>query len=310
MARRNPRQPHDAPASPHARPCLARPRPPLPRRDRVARQAARLRVPQQRDLRRLLLDLGLRTHGRGAQAQRQGAVVARHGARAPRHRRARRRDPDVAQGVGGQRPPRELHRPARRLPGVQAALPRGSTPRRRPLPQLWRCWLDDRGAPVQPHVPDPRGPRGGRRLSRLPAARDGAGHLRQLRQRAHGHAPPPALRHRADRQVLPQRDHAGQLHLPHPRVRADGDGVLRPARRRPRVARALDRPARAVVPGPGHRPGQPPARRPPAREALPLLRRHHRPAVPLPLGLGRTGGHRQPHRLRPQDARASTAASA
>nr|KEO65498.1 hypothetical protein DA06_31535 [Georgenia sp. SUBG003] len=26
----------------------------------------------------------------------------------------------------------------------------------------------------------------------------------------------PPVRHRADRQVLPQRDHAGQLHLPHP----------------------------------------------------------------------------------------------
>ena len=36
-----------------------------------------------------------------------------------------------------------------------------------------------------------------------------------------------AVRHRADRQVVPQRDHAGQLHLPHARVRADGDGVLR-----------------------------------------------------------------------------------
>ena len=35
----------------------------------------------------------------------------------------------------------------------------------------------------------------------------------------------------ADRQVVPQRDHAGQLHLPHPRVRADGAGVLLCARR-------------------------------------------------------------------------------
>ena len=33
-------------------------------------------------------------------------------------------------------------------------------------------------------------------------------------------------------QVFPQRDHTGQLHLPHPRVRADGDGVLRRARHR------------------------------------------------------------------------------
>ena len=40
-----------------------------------------------------------------------------------------------------------------------------------------------------------------------------------------------ALRHRPDRQVLPQRDHARELRVPHPRVRADGDGVLRAARR-------------------------------------------------------------------------------
>ena len=38
-----------------------------------------------------------------------------------------------------------------------------------------------------------------------------------------------AVRHRADRQELPQRDHAGQLPLPRARVRADGDGVLRSA---------------------------------------------------------------------------------
>jgi glycyl-tRNA synthetase len=41
----------------------------------------------------------------------------------------------------------------------------------------------------------------------------------------------PPVRHRPGRQVVPQRDHAGQLHLPHARVRADGDGVLRAARR-------------------------------------------------------------------------------
>ena len=40
-----------------------------------------------------------------------------------------------------------------------------------------------------------------------------------------------AVRDRPDRQVLPQRDHARELRLPHPRVRADGDGVLLPARR-------------------------------------------------------------------------------
>ncbi len=32
--------------------------------------------------------------------------------------------------------------------------------------------------------------------------------------------------------ILPQRDHPGQLHLPHPGVRADGDRILRHARHR------------------------------------------------------------------------------
>ncbi len=63
-----------------------------------------------------------------------------------------------------------------------------------------------------------------------------------------------AVRHRPDRQVLPQRDHAGQLHLPHPRVRADGDGVLRQAGRGRGVAPVLDRRAHPLVRRPRHRP--------------------------------------------------------
>ena len=39
------------------------------------------------------------------------------------------------------------------------------------------------------------------------------------------------VRHRPDRQELPQRDHAAQLHLPLARVRADGDRVLLPSER-------------------------------------------------------------------------------
>ena len=78
-------------------------------------------------------------------------------------------------------------------------------------------------------------------LDGLPAAGDRAGHLRQLQERRPARAPQAAVRHRPDRQVVPQRDHARQLHLPHARVRADGDGVLRPARRGGRVVPLLDR---------------------------------------------------------------------
>ena len=82
-----------------------------------------------------------------------------------------------------------------------------------------------------------------------------------------------AVRHRPGRQELPQRDHARQLRLPHPRVRADGDGVLRAARRRAAVVRVLVRRADGLVRRPRH------ARRPAAapgprrRRAEPLLAR-------------------------------------
>ena len=65
----------------------------------------------------------------------------------------------------------------------------------------------------------------------LPAPRDGAGHLRELLERAHRLAQEAAVRHRPGRQGVPQRDHARQLHLPHARVRADGDRVLHAAGR-------------------------------------------------------------------------------
>ena len=99
------------------------------------------------------------------------------------------------------------------------------------LPRVRRRAL--RAAPVQPDVRDPRRPRRRRGLRGLPAAGDRAGHLHQLQERAQLRPQEAAVRDRPDRQVLPQRDHPRQLHLPHPRVRADGDGVLRAARPTP-----------------------------------------------------------------------------
>ena len=60
-------------------------------------------------------------------------------------------------------------------------------------------------------------------------------------------APEGALRDRPDREGVPQRDHAGELHLPDPRIRADGDAVLRQAGDRCRVVRALARVADGVA---------------------------------------------------------------
>ena len=128
-----------------------------------------------------------------------------------------------------------LHRSARAVPGqVQAALPRGPPARgaargRAALPRLRR--RAERAACLQPDVRDHDRPGEGGGLDGLPAAGDGAGHLPRLQDHARLRAPQAAVRHRAGRQVVPQRDHARQLHLPHARVRADGDGVLRAARR-------------------------------------------------------------------------------
>ena len=58
--------------------------------------------------------------------------------------------------------------------------------------------------------------------------------------------------------------------------------------------------------------GQPAAVRAPEGEAVPLLQAHRRHRVPVRLhrlAVGRAGGHRQPHRLRPEHALASTPAS-
>ena len=90
----------------------------------------------------------------------------------------------------------------------------------------------DGAAQVQPDVQDPPRPGGGCRLDRLPEARDGPGHLRQLQERAADEPRKDALRHRPGRQGLPQRDRHQELHLPDLRVRADGDAVLRAARAR------------------------------------------------------------------------------
>ena len=72
---------------------------------------------------------------------------------------------------------------------LQGALPARQA--RRPRACARRCGAKDsftEAAPVQPDVQDPRRPGRGRRRRGLPAARDGAGHVRQLRQRAADHA--------------------------------------------------------------------------------------------------------------------------
>ncbi len=166
----------------------------------------------------------------------------------------------------------------------------------------------DRGARLQPDVRDHDRPGEGVRLDRLPAPGDRAGDLHQLQERAAVLAQEAAVRDRAGGQVLPQRDHAGQLHLPHARVRADGDGVLRAARRGAAVVRALARRARALVRRARHPPRPPAPARARRGRALALLLGHERRRIPVPDRLVGARGDRQPRRLRPHPARASSRA--
>ena len=68
----------------------------------------------------------------------------------------------------------------------------------------------------------------------------------------------------------------------------------------PKLARVLAAGAAALVHRPGDEAGEPAAAGPRGRRAVALLGGHQRRRVPVPLGLGRAGRHRQPHRLRPQ----------
>ena len=236
--------------------------------------------------------------------------MALDGAAARRHRRPRRRHPVAARGLGGVGPPRHLHRPAGRLPQLQASgfrLDQLDDPEVCPNCGAKDSFTEARqfNLMFKTHV----GPVEDAGADGLPAARDGAGHLRQLQERAETTPQEAAVRHRPDRQVVPQRDHAGQLHLPHPRVRADGDGVLRAARRGPQVVRVLVRGAACAGTSTSASPRTSCACGP----TTPTSCRHYsagtvRRRVPVPVGLGRARGHRQPHRLRPHASTPSTPA--
>ena len=164
------------------------------------------------------------------------------------------------------------------------------------LPDFGDAQLD-RGAPVQPDVLDADGLDGRGCFDDLPASRDGAGHLRQLPERPEDGPHEAAVRYRADRQGLPQRDRGPSVHLPHARVRADGDAVLRPPGHRDGVVERVEEHADGLAPRPGLRRRQLPLPRP--REAGPLRQRRHRHRVQLPVRLQGGRGHPLAHGFRP-----------
>ena len=101
-------------------------------------------------------------------------------------------------------------------------------------------------------------------------------------------APQAAVRHRADRQVVPQRDHAEELHLPDARVRADGDGVLLPSRRLRAHARAVDQRPHGLVRALRHEAGPPAAASARAGRALALLAARRRMSSTYSRSAGRS----------------------
>src|SRR5213083_1296654 len=262
-------------------------------------QAAGVRLPGQRDLRRPRLEPRLRPARRRAQAQREGGLVAGDRHRPRRRRRPRRGGHHASAGVGGLRPPGRFHGPARRLQELQVALPRRPG-RGHALSRVRR--RAQRGAAIQPHVQDLRRADGGHRARGIPPPGDGAEHVRQLPECARDLALEAALRHRADRALVPQRDHPGQLPLPHTRVRADGARVLRPPGRGRAVVRLLAARAFRVVRPPRHRARSPSPAAARARRARALRQGVRRCRVRLSVRLVRARGHREPHRLRSEAA--------
>ena len=143
--------------------------------DRLALPPARVRLPVLGDLRRPRLDLRLRPLRRADEEPHPLALAAGDGAGARRHRRDRLGGDPQPVGLGGVGPRRRLQRPARRLPHVQAPLPRrparGRAMRQEAVEAPGRVLRvrPHRAAPVQPDVPD-AGRRDGGRIARPPTS--------------------------------------------------------------------------------------------------------------------------------------------
>ena len=159
-----------------------------------------------------------------------------------------------------------------------------------------------RGPPVQPDVQDPRRPGRGRRRRRLPAPRDGAGHVRQLRQRAADHAARSRRSASPRSASVPQRDHAAELRSSAPASSSRwrwSSSCRRPTApqwyeywctERLQLVRRPRHPAPTCCACAPHD----------ADELSHYSAGHVRRRVPVPVGLGRARGHRPAHRLRPQ----------
>ena len=143
----------------------------------------------------------------------------------------------------------------------------------------------------------------------VPAPGDRARHLRELQKHLPKRAQAAAVRRCADRKIVPQRDHAGKLHLSGSRVRTGGAGIFRSRRRRrhgdlscvgrapQELVRELRYRFRAAAFLRADRIG-----------ASTLCQGRHRRRVSLSVGLGRARVDRASRYLRPRRAHARSPA--
>ena len=209
-----------------------------------------------------------------------------------------------------------LHRPAGRLPHLQAALPRrpprgrsacGRKPSKHPG-ETADCDLTE-ARDFNLMFETTVGPGQGRGLDRLPAARDRPGHLPQLQEL------PAVQRARSRRSGSPRSARASAT-----RSRPATSSSAPASSSRWRWSSSC-RPTEAeqwfehwteqrdeLVHALGIRARPPAAARPRRRRALALLERHQRRRVPVPDRLAGARGDRQPRRLRPHRSTPSTRA--
>ncbi len=218
-------------------------------------------------------------------------------------------DPHAPAGLGGLRPRRRLHRPAGRLQGVQATLPRRPAHGRAVPAQAVEApgrvrRRAHRGAAVQPDVQDLHGPGRGHGERRLPAAGDRAGHLRQLRERAE---------HRRARRCRSASPRSASRSATRSRPATSSSAPASSSRWRWSSSSSRARTRSGTSTGStsalgwyhklGIRPENLRLRAARQRRAGALRQGLRRRRVPVPVRLVGARGHRQPHRLRPEAPR-------
>ena len=128
---------------------------------------------------------------------------------------------------------------------------------------------------IQPDVQNVYGRYRGRKKRGVSAAGNGTGHFCKFRQHPAHHTAQAAVWRVPGGQGVPQRDHAGQLRVPHARIRADGVRILLQARHRSGMVCLLERDVQKLACQPWAEPRAPAPARSRAGGACVLQQRHH-----------------------------------